>query len=255
MVVRAGDNRDAPLMVCEDIAQTTNAAFRIVLTLAPNTQKIIGLRFVTGLPATLAPDPHAGYQMKNTLRLPFAPGDMWTVFWGGDTRAQNYHVDYADQRHALDIVAMQNGTTHKGDGKTLTDYFAYGRKIVAPANGTVFEAVDGLRDNAIGQTDAAHAAGNHILLNLGRGEYLLLAHLKSGSMRVKTGQKVKVGEMVGLCGNSGNTSEPHLHIHVQDGPQLFHGNGLPITFTNYIANGKAVRSGSPVRNDRIEYRP
>lgn len=214
--------------------------------------KISGLLLRPDVPKTLPPDPHAGYRMKTPLHLPFAPGEEWTVFWGGDTRDQNYHVIAPDQRHAYDIVITRNGSTHEGDGKRLDQYYAYGKTLYAPAAGTIVEAVSDLPDNAIGKTDADHAGGNHILLDLGNGEYVLMAHMQQGSVRVKAGDHVALDQPVGLCGNSGNTSEPHLHIHVQDKPYLFRDAlGLPATFVDYTNDGKTVASGAPVRGERI----
>lgn len=249
------DKANGPVLYVTDFTYGKSNALKIVMTFETDTQKITSLRFVPSLPATLPPDPHANYHLKTRLRLPFVPGDKWTIAWGGDTRAQNYHVDYADQRHAFDILAVKDGKTHEGDGKQLSQYFAWGRKIVAPADAVVSEAVDGLPDNAVGKMDSAHAGGNHVVLNLGNNEYALLAHLQNGSIKVKTGQKVKAGDLLGLCGNSGNTSEPHLHFHVQDGPQLFHAKGLPVTFTDYVSNGKLVASGSPVQKEVVEAKP
>ena len=126
-----------------------------------------------------------------------------------------------DQRHAWDILVWRNGGTHRGDGKRLTDYWAFGRPILAPAPARVIEAVDGLPDNVPGHMDPQHAAGNHVVLDLGHGEYALIAHLRHGSVAVKVGDRVRTGQLLGRCGNSGNTSEPHVHFHVQDGPTLF----------------------------------
>ena len=218
--------------------------------------KIAGLLLRVTPPKTLPSDPHAGYRLKALLHLPFAPGDSWTVVWGGDTRAQNYHVDAPDQRHAYDLLVVENGVSHRGDGSRLDQYYAWGRRILAPASGTVIEAVNDLADNAIGQRDAAHAAGNHVLLDLGGGEYALLAHLQHGSVQVKAGNRVITGQWLGLCGNSGNTSEPHLHFHVQDKPYLFQDAlGLPVVFSGYRCNGKALERGTPVQGERLENSP
>ena len=73
----------------------------------------------------LPPDPHAGYRQHTRLRLPF--DGTWWVFWGGATELQNYHVIAPDQRHAWDILVWRKGGTHHGDGKRLTDYWAFGR--------------------------------------------------------------------------------------------------------------------------------
>jgi murein DD-endopeptidase MepM/ murein hydrolase activator NlpD len=197
----------------------------------------------------LPPDPHAGYRQNTRLGLPF--DGTWWVFWGGATELQNYHVVAMDQRHAWDIVVWRNGGTHRGDGKRLTDYWAFGRRILAPAPARVIEVVDGLRDNAPHVMDAKHPAGNHVVLDLGRGEYALIAHLRRGSVAVKVGDRVRTGQLLGRCGNSGNTSEPHVHFHVQDGPTLFVAEGLPVEFSDYLADGRRVRHGIPVQGQFV----
>src|SRR3546814_14405937 len=118
-------------------------------------------------------------------------------------------------------------------------------KILAPADGTVLEAVDGLPDQAIGTRNTNAAAGNHVMLDLGHGEYAMLAHLRRGSVAVEAGQQAAAGDDPVRCGNSGNTSEPHLHLHLPDAPQLGHGHGLPVFFEDYTAHGPAVTLGPP----------
>lgn len=158
----------------------------------------------------LPPDPHAGYRQHARLRLPF--DGTWWVFWGGATERQNYHALSLDQRHAWDILVWRNGGTHRGDGKRLEDYWAFNRPVLAPADARVVEVADGLRDNAPGHMDPQHAAGNHVILDLGHGEYALIAHMRHGSITVTVGDRVRAGQTIGRCGNSGNTSEPHVHF-------------------------------------------
>ena len=197
----------------------------------------------------LPPDPHAGYRQYTRLRLPF--DGTWWVFWGGATERQNYHVIAPDQRHAWDILVWRNGGTHRGDGKRLTDYWAFGRPILSPAPARVIEAVDGLPDNVPGNMDPQHAAGNHVVLDLGHGEYALIAHLRHGSVVVNVGDRVRTGQLLGRCGNSGNTSEPHVHFHVQDGPTLFRAKGLPVEFSDYAADGRHVAHGIPLQGQFV----
>ena len=98
-------------------------------------------------------------------------------------------------------------------------------------------------------------AGNHVVLQLGNGEHALLAHLRRGSLRVKPGQRVRQGDALGRCGNSGNSSEPHLHFHVQDRAKLFGpARGLPVEFRDYAANGRTVVSGTPVQGEFLRPR-
>lgn len=214
--------------------------------------KIAGFVVRESATGPLSPDPRAGYTLKSQLHLPFAPGDTWSVFWGGDTREQNYHVDYPDQRHAYDLLVLKDGLSHSGDGKAVTDYYAWGKPILAPAAGTVVEVVDKLPDNPPGKMDAVYVFGNHIVLDLGNKEYAVFAHLQKGSMAVKKGDVVTVGQKLALCGNSGNSSQPHLHFHVQDKPSLSgDAVGLPITFVHYKSNDQQVEHGSPVQLQRI----
>ena len=102
-----------------------------------------------------------------------------------------------------------------------------------------------------GAMNAAQRAGNHVILDHGTGEWSLLAHFKRGSLRVKPGQTVAAGDTLGLCGNSGNSSEPHLHYHLQNGPTFGDAEGLPAQFVNYIADDKPIARGIPVRGQVV----
>jgi Peptidase family M23 len=203
----------------------------------------------------LGPDPHAGRRLRARLSLPFR-GEWWVV-WGGQSERQNYHVVAPDQRHALDVVVWRAGGTHRGAGTRNGDYFAWGRPLLAPADAVVVTARDGVRDNRprVQVANPSEPAGNHVVLDLGNGEYALLAHMRRDSVRVRVGQRVSRGDVLGLCGNSGNSSEPHLHFHVQDRPRLFGAaRGLPLTFTGYSANGRPAH-GAPVQGEFLKPSP
>jgi len=189
------------------------------------------------------------YRTKTDLRLPF--DGEWFVYWGGRTLEENYHAVDAGQRFATDFVVMRDGASHAGDPQALDSYHCWDRVILAPANATVAAVVDGLPDQAIGEADPQHPAGNHVVLDFGDGEYGFLAHLRQGSIEVRQGDTVAAGAEIGRCGNSGNASEPHLHFHLQTTPVLGAGEGLPAAFVDYVANGKAVERGEPVRGEII----
>ncbi|MGB3306700.1 MAG: M23 family metallopeptidase [Thermomicrobiales bacterium] len=98
-----------------------------------------------------------------------------------------------------------------------------------------------------------HPAGNHVVLQTADGEFVFLAHMQKGSVRVSEGDTVRSGDLLGLVGNSGNTSKPHLHIHVQDTADFHATNavGLPLAFGDIDVNGTAVAHAAPVQGDFI----
>jgi murein DD-endopeptidase MepM/ murein hydrolase activator NlpD len=190
------------------------------------------------------------YRAHASLHLPFE--GAWNVAWGGRTIEQNQHAAVSDQRFAYDFMVVEGGSTHHGDGRHNEDYFAYGRAILAPAAGRVVAVVDAIPDNVPGTMDAANLAGNHVILDHGDGEFSLLAHLVPGSVAVKLGDRVAVGQKLGRCGNSGHSSEPHLHYHLQTTARLGEGEGLPAPFVSYVADGTAVPRGEPIKGQRVE---
>lgn len=189
------------------------------------------------------------YHLTADLRLP-VEGE-WTVFWGGRDLVENYHAIDPGQRFALDLVVVQDGATFAGDGSRAENYFCWDRPILAPGTGTVVTAVDGLPDQPIGSMDPGHPAGNHVVIDLGNEEFIFLAHLRQGSVAVAAGERVLPGQTIGRCGNSGNTSEPHLHLHLQTTPDLTAGEGLPAQFLNWTADGIPVARGEPRRGQVI----
>jgi len=204
--------------------------------------------------AALPPDPKAGYRNRTALRLPF--DREWWVFWGGATEAQNYHVVAPDQRYAYDFCIWREGGTHRNDGSRNEHFWAWGQPVLAPAAGTVAAVHDGEKDNRplVEIQNLRQPAGNHVVLDLGGGEFALLAHFQRGSVRVKQGEQVRTGQVLGLCGNSGNSSEPHLHMHLQERAALFGAaKGLPAVFEGYRADGKEIPRGAPVQGQFIRH--
>ncbi len=154
---------------------------------------------------------------QTKLALPFK--GEWFVFWGGETVQQNYHQDAPNQRFAFDILKVgADGKSHKGDGKRNEDYYAFGQEIVAPADGVATYVVDGVQDNVPGEMNRMFVPGNLVVIKHAEGEYSLFAHFKQNSIRIKVGDKVAKRQIIGLCGNSGNSSEAHLHYQFQNTP-------------------------------------
>ena len=189
------------------------------------------------------------YRTRATLQLPFE--GEWFVVWGGRTLEQNYHAANPAQRFAIDALIYRDGATHAGDAAVLANYYCWDQPILAPAAGTVAAVVNDLPDNPIGTTDPDHPAGNHVVIDFGAGEFGFLAHLQQGSIELAPGDAVVAGQQLGLCGNSGNPSEPHLHFHLQNTADLSHGEGLPARFAHYRADGRPVTEGEPLAGQYI----
>jgi murein DD-endopeptidase MepM/ murein hydrolase activator NlpD len=191
---------------------------------------------------------------RTPLRLPF--NGTWDVFWGGPTREQNAHHDVPNQRRALDIIIIgPDGKSFTGDGSKNSDYLCYGKELLAPAAGTVVMVVDGVPENKPGSMNHFMATGNCVMIRFSPSEYGFIAHLQPHTVRVKVGDEVKPGQVLGLCGNSGNSSEPHLHFHVQDSEVFQDGLGV----TPYFKNIRVTRGGkatdekdyTPVKGDKL----
>lgn len=190
---------------------------------------------------------------RNTtlMQLPFT--NEWTVSWGGDTKEQNYHVVSKMQKNAFDlIITDENHKSHRTDGSKNEDYYAFGENITAPCEAEVIYAVDGVKDNTPGTANPMYVPGNSVLLKTASNEYMLMAHFKQGTIKVKQGEKVKPGQLIAQCGNSGNSSEPHLHFHIQHTEDFNEAIGIKCFFNKLLVNGVEKKDYSPVKGDRIK---
>ena len=212
-----------------------------------------GMLEVEGFLITNAPVEHESeyldYEPVTRLSLPFE--GEWTVFWGGRTVEENYHAAHRDQRFALDLVITEDNLTHRDDGSANEHYYCFDAPLFAPAAGEVVAAVDGVPDNVPGEMNADSPLGNYVILDHGHDEYSVLAHFKQGTVAVKAGDRVEAGAELGRCGNSGNSSEPHLHLHVQNGPTPFDADGLPARFCDFYIDDEATTCAEPRRGQRI----
>jgi murein DD-endopeptidase MepM/ murein hydrolase activator NlpD len=215
----------------------------------PNRRVLTGLVLVALVVGSLAlfrtfPSSHNEQPSEVPFRLPL-DGPV-TVAWGGPTLRANYHAVMPDQRWAYDLLVTVHGTSHRGSGSRLEDYYAFGRPVLAPANGVVWHVQDGEKDGPIGQWRVGRAAGNHVILQVADREFLVIAHLQAGSIAVRRGDGVVAGQVIGRVGNSGNSSEPHVHLHLQDRPQQYLAEGIPFYFHGYCARGAEIARGMPV---------
>jgi hypothetical protein len=183
-------------------------------------------------PLTTYPDTDNRYT-EIYYSLPFT--GEWYTYWGGTNVLLNYHYEYKNQRYAFDFIIIKDGSSYQGDPNLNESYFAFGQNVLAPADGKVVQVVNSIRDNKPGiETNTNEPAGNHVVIDHGNGEYSIIAHFKQNSIRVNVGDEVKKGDLLGLCGNSGNSSEPHIHFQVSDSPDLFDGNSIRIRFENNL---------------------
>ncbi len=191
---------------------------------------------------------------KTRLILPFK--DKWFVFWGGDTKEQNYHVESEAQVGAFDfIIKDKGGKSYKTNGIENEDYYAFGKEIIAPSNAEVVMVVDGIPDNKPGEMNPVFVPGNTVVLKTENDEYLYFAHFKKHSIKVKEGDTVELGDVLGLCGNSGNSSEPHLHFHIQNQLQLHKAKGMKAFFAEVFINGSLKKDYSPVKGEFVGNMP
>jgi hypothetical protein len=192
---------------------------------------------------------YSDYKDTTMLHLPF-DGD-WFVYEGGRDIYQNAGAYRDAERYTLVFTVLKDGRTFSGDGSKNEQFYCYGQPALAPADGTVVLINNTFADNSPGRSEEIMPTGNRVLINHGHDEYSLLMHLKQNSIKVKTGQKVKQGEAVGECGNSGNSPAPHLEYRLQDS----RGRPLPMTlpaqFVDYVADGTPVAVGEPVRGQTV----
>lgn len=198
------------------------------------------------------PSRYLSYQTKTRLRLPF--DGEWLVFWGGRSVAENSHVIYADRRFGYDLVYVRRGSLPTRDPALGEHYDCQGRTVRAPAGGTIVGVVDGIPDNPPGAFNTDSVAGNSVVIDHGNGEFSMLWHLQRGSIPVKLGEVVRTGDVIGRCGNSGNSAEPHLHYHLQNSRVMLQGEGLPAQFLEYYTGDQLVPRGEPTRGQQIKSR-
>ena len=167
------------------------------------------------------------------------------------------------QRYAVDFSALldHDGLTHAGDPSMNASYFAYGQEVLAVGTGTVVVAVDRYADqtpNRHSPLPADEQDGNHVIIRLAAGVYAGYAHLAPGSVRVRPGDHVRAGQVIGSLGNTGASTGPHLHFQLMDQPSILAADGLPFTFSTFRFDGTipslkgfidADATGTPVAMD------
>jgi murein DD-endopeptidase MepM/ murein hydrolase activator NlpD len=175
--------------------------------------------------------------------------------YGGGFNAQRFAIDW-ERLHP-------SGRLFVGDKQVLTNWAGYGESILAVADGTVVRAIDGLPNQVPGALPEGlaplEADGNAVFLRLRDGRIVFYAHMIPGSVMVREGDRVVRGQLLGRVGNSGNSSAPHLHLHVIDRNAIFGANGLPYVFSRFDVSGRVASTEAFDRaeatGDPVQLRP
>jgi Peptidase family M23 len=160
--------------------------------------------------------------------------------------AQRYAIDFV-QFHMVDGKAY----TWKGPENQNASYFCYDQPIHSVAAGKVVQVMDGLPENVPHSQKLAidltwqNAGGNHVVIDIGFGLYAFYAHMRPGSLTVKEGDVVTAGQIIGHVGNTGSSTEPHLHFHIIDRPQFLSGQGVPYEFANFSTSPNLATQTDP----------
>ncbi len=183
---------------------------------------------------------YESYNNDAAYSLPFE--GEWTVAKGGFIQQYFHSWDFT-QRYAYDFVIVDsNNSSSRPNGKHNIDYYAFERKILAPCDGEVVKVKDGTRDGrkpGTGWIDifTTYFAGNHVIIKHSEKEFSFIAHFQKGSICVKESQKVTKGQVLGQCGNSGISSEPHIHFHLQSSASIFLSHAVPVRFSKIKCDG------------------
>ena len=179
----------------------------------------------------------------------------WLAGQAGASATTNGHLS---NRYAIDLLKLgPDGRLFKGREEAVTDFYSYDEPVYAPADGRVTQVVSNLESDLVGHVDKDHPGGNVIIIDIGKGKYVYFGHLKKGGTVVEEGRFVTAGTLLGYVGNSGYSTHPHLHMHVQNQPKSDSEQRkfFPFRFTKMrrkrlIFWGK-ISGGALLRNDKL----
>lgn len=200
--------------------------------------------------------PHRdNYTNQAEYILPFR--GRWRVGNGGSRKENSHSWEIFTQRYAYDFIIYDStGSSYKNNGLRLEDYYCFEKEILSPADGEIINVSNKIKDyKSVGDFSldwrVKDFRGNFVIIKHHDKEYSFIAHFKLDSIKVTKGDKVRQGQVIGLCGNSGHSTEPHIHFHLQDSENFWVATGLPIKFKKF----EAVTSESHIKlkvNDFIE---
>ena len=172
------------------------------------------------------------------LTLPFS--GKWTV-WQGFDGAWTHQGSW---KYAYDFVLKNGNKTYKNEGKFLEEYYAYKKPVFSPCKGQIISVVSNLPDNLPGVVDKTNNWGNQIIIDTTLGYFVELSHFAQNTIRVQQGQWIEIGTQLGLCGNSGYSPQPHIHVQVQATAQIG-AETLPFSFHGYLENNRFIANDLP----------
>src|SRR5699024_1130312 len=192
------------------------------------------------IPLTSYPESDERYT-ENTYQMPIT--EEWFTFWGGTNELLNYHYALEHQRYAYDLLILEGDSTFEGDPADNESYHAFGKDVVAPSDGVVVSVENSIPDNTpMVDTNTEEPLGNHEIMEHENNEYSVIAHLQEGTVEVSEGDQLNAGDLLGLAGNSGNSSEPHIHFHVANSAEWEEATSIRIKLEN---------EENPIRGDMV----
>ncbi len=217
----------------------------------------------------------------NTDLLVLGPpvkGAVWLASDGPSNDENNHHRrgipifdgrSFSSRRYAIDWQQSENGSTFSGDALDKRSYYAYGKPVLAVADGKVVKVRDGIPENVPGHDEEFQPAvpitmktlaGNIITLDVGKGQFAHYLHLQPGTLRVKAGERVRRGQILAKIGSSGDAREPHLHFEVTDSPTVMVGEGVPYLIDRYRVKSaddswETRTQELPMKDMLIDFRP
>ena len=203
----------------------------------------------------LTPEETLDQHLANRLRYPGSERTLLPPFAGAWTVWQAFDGPWTHQgawRYAYDFVLTDaDGKTHANAGTQLEDYYCFNKPVLSPVRGRVVAAVSDFADSPINDPDKVNNWGNLVVIAEPRGWHVELSHFAAKSLRVKVGDWVERGTVLGLCGNSGYSPQPHIHVQAQ----LTETPGaatVPFSFVSYSEDGLAHANDLPKVGGKVE---
>ncbi len=185
-----------------------------------------------------------GYSIS--ISLPFS--GEWTVWQGFDGKWTHKGV----WKYAYDfVITDDSGKTYRNEGYKLEDYYCFRKPVLSPVRGRVVKVVNNLPDNPIGKVDMKNNWGNLVIIYDERGFFVELSHFLQNSISVKEGDWVEIGTFLGLCGNSGYSPQPHIHVQVQLSDYVG-APTVPFSFSSYLSNNIFHYNSNPKEGERLK---